>query len=183
MKLYEAFGAWTITNALYINFNNTAAAKGTPPPRHFAWWLTNYLSPSHNTAHFYLLFLLRHSLYADARSLHPWNSSIQNQGKRVRGYGEQNYVSSYADVELNKFQNLTVMLTVAFNQFINPVAIDAIGWWYYLVYCGWLIVELVFVVTFIVETKGKVFQLSRIATHLYLNRSHSGGNSCLIWWW
>lgn len=46
------------------------------------------------------------------------------------------------------------MLTVAFNQFINPVAIDAIGWRYYLMYCAWLVVELVFVVTFIVETKG-----------------------------
>lgn len=47
------------------------------------------------------------------------------------------------------------MLTVAFNQFINPVAIDAIGWWYYLVYCAWLIVELVFVAIFVVETKGR----------------------------
>lgn len=48
------------------------------------------------------------------------------------------------------------MLTVAFNQFVNPWAIEAIGWWYYIVYCGWLIVELVFVVTFIVETKGEL---------------------------
>ncbi len=46
------------------------------------------------------------------------------------------------------------MLTSAFNQCVNPWAIDAIGWWYYIVYCGWLIIELVFVVAFIVETKG-----------------------------
>ena len=51
------------------------------------------------------------------------------------------------------------MLTVAFNQFINPVAIDAIGWWYYVFYCAWLIAELVFVVTFTVETRGTADQL------------------------
>lgn len=51
-------------------------------------------------------------------------------------------------------QNMVVMLTVAFNQFVNPWAIEAIGWWYYIVYCGWLVIELVFVITFIVETKG-----------------------------
>jgi sugar porter (SP) family MFS transporter len=51
--------------------------------------------------------------------------------------------------------NLTVYLTSAFNQFFNPWALSAIGWKYYLVYCGWLIFELVFIVTNIVETKGR----------------------------
>jgi hypothetical protein len=46
------------------------------------------------------------------------------------------------------------MLTSAFNQFINPWAIDAIGWWYYIAYCAWLVIELVFVVVYVVETKG-----------------------------
>ncbi|KAJ2917422.1 hypothetical protein MD484_g2970, partial [Candolleomyces efflorescens] len=50
--------------------------------------------------------------------------------------------------------NITIMATVAFNQFVNPWALEAIGWWYYLVYCGWLVFELVFVLWFIVETKG-----------------------------
>jgi len=54
--------------------------------------------------------------------------------------------------------NLTVMLTSAFNQFVNPWAIDAIGWWYYIAYCGWLIIELVFVVVYIVETKGRTLE-------------------------
>ncbi|KAL0061933.1 hypothetical protein AAF712_011217, partial [Marasmius tenuissimus] len=54
--------------------------------------------------------------------------------------------------------NLTVFLTVAFNQFVNPWALEAIGWWYYIVYCGWLILELVFVLTFIVETKGRTLE-------------------------
>ncbi|ESK94631.1 hexose transporter [Moniliophthora roreri MCA 2997] len=54
--------------------------------------------------------------------------------------------------------NLTVFLTVAFNQFCNPWALASLGWWYYVVYCGWLIIELVFVVTCIVETKGRTLE-------------------------
>ncbi|PFH52987.1 hypothetical protein AMATHDRAFT_73803 [Amanita thiersii Skay4041] len=54
--------------------------------------------------------------------------------------------------------NLMVMLTSAFNQFINPLAINAIGWWYYIAYCAWLIVELVFIVVCIVETRGRTLE-------------------------
>ncbi|RXW25548.1 hypothetical protein EST38_g311 [Candolleomyces aberdarensis] len=54
--------------------------------------------------------------------------------------------------------NITIMATVAFNQFVNPWALEAIGWWYYLVYCGWLVFELVFVLWFIVETKGRTLE-------------------------
>ena len=56
-------------------------------------------------------------------------------------------------------QNITLMLTVAFNQFVNPWALASIGWQYYIVYCAWLIVELAFVVIFIVETKGRPFSV------------------------
>jgi hypothetical protein len=54
------------------------------------------------------------------------------------------------------------MATIAFNQFINPVAIDAIGWLYYLVYCGWLIFELGFIITFLIETKGLLHSITFI---------------------
>jgi len=54
--------------------------------------------------------------------------------------------------------NITIMATVAFNQFVNPWALDAIDWWYYVIYCGWLIFELVFVIFFIVETKGRTLE-------------------------
>ena len=37
---------------------------------------------------------------------------------------------------------------------MNPIALSAIGWKYYIVYCCWLVVEFVFVYVFIVETKG-----------------------------
>ncbi|KAN0120675.1 general substrate transporter [Russula decolorans] len=54
--------------------------------------------------------------------------------------------------------NLTVSLSMAFNQFVDPWALDVIGWKYYLVYCAWLCFELVFVVLFIVETRGRTLE-------------------------
>ncbi|KAJ3913875.1 hypothetical protein F5877DRAFT_92996 [Lentinula edodes] len=54
--------------------------------------------------------------------------------------------------------NFTVYVTTIFNQFANPIAIERLGWWYYIVYCGVLIIELVFVVSFIVETRGRTLE-------------------------
>ncbi|KAG6809901.1 hypothetical protein H0H92_014186 [Tricholoma furcatifolium] len=114
--------AWTVTNALYINFGNTAAAKATIP--------------------LIFLFYLAYDV-AYTPILVSYTLEILPYKIRARGFA---------------VMNLTVMLTIAFNQFINPVAIAAIGWWYYLVYCGWLIIELVFVLVFIVETKGRTLE-------------------------
>ncbi|KAF6754460.1 hexose transporter [Ephemerocybe angulata] len=54
--------------------------------------------------------------------------------------------------------NITIMATVAFNQFVNPWALEAIKWKYYIVYAAWLVFELVFVLWFIVETKGRTLE-------------------------
>ncbi|KAF8966491.1 hypothetical protein BDZ97DRAFT_1756625 [Flammula alnicola] len=54
--------------------------------------------------------------------------------------------------------NLTMMTTIAFNEFVNPWAPAAISWWYYGVYCGWLILGLLFVIFFIVEPKGRTLE-------------------------
>jgi MFS family permease len=54
--------------------------------------------------------------------------------------------------------NITVQFTLAFNEFVNPWALDAIGWKYYLFYCGWLLMELLFVLRYIVETKGRTLE-------------------------
>jgi len=47
---------------------------------------------------------------------------------------------------------------VIFNQYINPIALDRLGWKYYLVYVGWLAFELVYVVLFVVETKDRTLE-------------------------
>lgn len=86
-------------------------------------------------------------------------------------------------------QNITLQFTQAFNQFVDPWALNAIGWKYvrliyemarilshnplqYLVYCVWLVVEILFVMKYIVETRGEspCFRLFLIFTHTI----HSG---------
>ncbi|KZP22350.1 hypothetical protein FIBSPDRAFT_952964 [Athelia psychrophila] len=54
--------------------------------------------------------------------------------------------------------NFTISLSLIFNQYVNPVALDALGWKYYLVYVAWLAVESVFVFLFIIETKNKTLE-------------------------
>ncbi|KAG2142008.1 general substrate transporter [Suillus cothurnatus] len=50
--------------------------------------------------------------------------------------------------------NIVIYSTNAFNSLVNPVALHAIGWKSYLFYCGWLILELLFVMVYIVETRA-----------------------------
>ncbi|KIJ62813.1 hypothetical protein HYDPIDRAFT_93346 [Hydnomerulius pinastri MD-312] len=54
--------------------------------------------------------------------------------------------------------NFVVYATVAFNQFVNPWALTTMGWKYYLVYCGWLALELLFVMVYIIETRGRTLE-------------------------
>jgi MFS family permease len=51
-----------------------------------------------------------------------------------------------------------VCLVQAVNQFINPWVLDAMGWKYYLVYCVWLMLELAFILKYIIETKGRTLE-------------------------
>ncbi|KAH9940241.1 hexose transporter [Amylocystis lapponica] len=50
--------------------------------------------------------------------------------------------------------NFIVSIALIFNQYVNPIALDALGWKYYLVYCCWISFEVVFLYFGIVETKG-----------------------------
>ncbi|KAG8707207.1 hypothetical protein FRC08_000640 [Ceratobasidium sp. 394] len=51
--------------------------------------------------------------------------------------------------------NLGVLAAIVFNQYTNPIALDALQWKYYLVYTVWLAFELVYIWLFAVETKGR----------------------------
>ncbi|ODV76853.1 hexose transporter [Suhomyces tanzawaensis NRRL Y-17324] len=54
---------------------------------------------------------------------------------------------------INIFQ-LTQQLVSVYNGYVNPIAMDAIQWKYYIVYCCILVVELLVVYFFYVETSG-----------------------------
>jgi MFS family permease len=47
-----------------------------------------------------------------------------------------------------------VDLSLWFNQYVNPVALGAIHWKYYIVYCIFLVFEILIVWKFYIETKG-----------------------------
>ncbi|TFK44085.1 general substrate transporter [Crucibulum laeve] len=54
--------------------------------------------------------------------------------------------------------NFSVSLSLIFNQYVNPIALEKLGWKYYLVYVFWLTFETVFVYFFIIETKNRTLE-------------------------
>ncbi len=48
-----------------------------------------------------------------------------------------------------------VNASLVFNQYVNPIALPALGWKYYIVYTVWLAFEFVWLYFTIIETKGK----------------------------
>ncbi|RDB15613.1 Lactose permease [Hypsizygus marmoreus] len=54
--------------------------------------------------------------------------------------------------------NFAISLSLIFNQYVNPIALEKLGWKYYLVYVFWLTFETVFVYFFIVETKNRTLE-------------------------
>ncbi|KAI9150546.1 Lactose permease [Paramyrothecium foliicola] len=53
------------------------------------------------------------------------------------------------------FEQLTVRFAVFFNTYVNPIALDEIGWKYYIVYCCWIVFEWIICFVFFPETKGR----------------------------
>jgi hypothetical protein len=58
---------------------------------------------------------------------------------------------------LNIFQ-FTMQIILIYNGFVNPIAMDAIDWKYYIVFCCILVVELTVVYFFYVETSGRTLE-------------------------
>ena len=48
-----------------------------------------------------------------------------------------------------------VSAALVFNQYVNPIALGALQWRYYIVYSCWLAFEFVYLYFTVVETKGK----------------------------
>lgn len=68
-----------------------------------------------------------------------------------------------------------VDLSLWFNQYVNPIAIDDIGWKFYVVYCCWLLFELLVVWKFYIETKET--PLEEIAKHFDGDKAIIGGGA------
>ncbi|KAG6839926.1 hypothetical protein C0991_010315 [Blastosporella zonata] len=50
--------------------------------------------------------------------------------------------------------NFAISLSLIFNQYVNPIALDALEWKYYIVYCCWILFELAFLYLYVIETKN-----------------------------
>ncbi|KAJ8514113.1 hypothetical protein ONZ45_g8281 [Pleurotus djamor] len=56
--------------------------------------------------------------------------------------------------------NIALSVSSIFNQYVNPIALDALQWKYYIFYCCWLLFELGFLYFFLVETKNRTLEES-----------------------
>jgi len=54
--------------------------------------------------------------------------------------------------------NLSVTCSLVFNQYVNPIALDALGYKYYIVYVVWDLFELLFMWRYAIETKGRTLE-------------------------
>lgn len=55
-------------------------------------------------------------------------------------------------------EQLAVRAAVFFNTYVNPIALDKIGWKYYIVYCVWILVEIATVYLIFPETKDRTLE-------------------------
>lgn len=55
-------------------------------------------------------------------------------------------------------EQLTTRIAVFFNTYVNPIAMDRIGWKYYLVYCVWILVEIAVVYLLFPETHNRTLE-------------------------
>ncbi|KAF8520591.1 hexose transporter [Hysterangium stoloniferum] len=54
--------------------------------------------------------------------------------------------------------SFTISLSLILNQYVNPLALARIGWKYYLFYLVWLVIELIFVLRYVIETKNRTLE-------------------------
>jgi len=55
-------------------------------------------------------------------------------------------------------EQLTVRFAVFFNTYVNPIALDSIGWKYYIVYCVWILIEIATVYLLFPETHNRTLE-------------------------
>lgn len=78
---------------------------------------------------------------------------------KVRSSLSSCFSLEFSCTALTRSQGLTVMfffvdIALWFNQYVNPIALNAIGWKYYIVYVCWIAFELFVVWKYFIETKN-----------------------------
>ncbi|KAI5122108.1 hypothetical protein M0805_002230 [Coniferiporia weirii] len=102
----------------------------------------NSLGAAHGTIAFIFLFYMAYDI-AFTPLIVSYTVEILPYALRAKGFNIFNFVIS---------------LALIFNQYVNPVALAALSWRYYIVYACWLVVETLFCYVYIVETKGRTLE-------------------------
>lgn len=132
--MFSAFCIWTVCAAQFVKTGATAAGK----------------------AEIFFIFLY-YVFYNSA-----WSGLLVGYAVEILPYrlrAKVSFTSVLFQNSLTIQQGLTLMflavdLALFFNSYVNPVALDALNWKYYIVYDVWLFVELLVVYFFYVETRN-----------------------------
>lgn len=74
---------------------------------------------------------------------------------------------------------LMVDIALFFNQYVNPIALDHLAWKYYILYCVWLLIELVVVyVSFVTSHQTLSTLLTVLTVLLHRDQIYSVGGNC-----
>ncbi|WYZ43416.1 hypothetical protein EsH8_VI_001115 [Colletotrichum jinshuiense] len=68
------------------------------------------------------------------------------------------FIYAYSPAKGIAMEQLTVRFAVFFNTYVNPIALDSIGWKYYIVYCVWILVEIATIYLIFPETYGRTLE-------------------------
>ncbi|KAJ1331980.1 hexose transporter-like protein [Microdochium nivale] len=98
------------------------------------------IAPASQLGYAFVFMIFMYSLFYDFKNglLASYSTEILPYHLRAKGYA---------------FLNFAVSLALFFNQYVNAIALDALQWRYYIVYCVFLAFEIVIIYCFIVETR------------------------------
>lgn len=98
------------------------------------------IRPQNTLGYGFVVMIFMYGIFYDIKTglLASYSTEILPYGLRAKGY---------------VWLNFCVTAALFFNQFVNGIALDALEWKYYIVYCVFLAFEIVVIYFFIVETR------------------------------
>ncbi|KAJ5356210.1 hypothetical protein N7517_010819 [Penicillium concentricum] len=98
------------------------------------------IAPNQALGYIFVALTVLYGFFYDIKSglMATYTTEILPYGLRAKGF---------------TWLNFCVTAALFFNQYINAIALDAIGWKYYIVYCVFLGMEVFVIYTFLIETR------------------------------
>ncbi|WRT66015.1 uncharacterized protein IL334_002966 [Kwoniella shivajii] len=129
--MIASYTLWTICNGIYAKSATNLDADGNP--------INANLAAGHGVLAAIFLYYASYNL---AMSPLLVSYTVEILPFRIRSKGLM-------------VMQMSVNASLVFNQYVNPIALDALGWKLYIVYTCWLAFEFVYLWFTVIETKGK----------------------------